>query len=48
MTTFSKKYEPEIFEKEIYKNWEQSGSFLPKSSKTKKTFYIPIPPPNIT
>ncbi|MDD5770222.1 MAG: valine--tRNA ligase [Candidatus Gracilibacteria bacterium] len=48
MTTFSKKYEPENFEKDIYKNWEKSGDFLPKSGNTGKTFYIPIPPPNVT
>ncbi len=48
MTTFSKKYEPEIFEKEIYKDWELNGCFTPKASKTKKSFYIPIPPPNVT
>ncbi len=48
MTTFSKKYEPEIFEKEIYKDWEQNGCFIPKASKTWKTFYIPMPPPNVT
>lgn len=48
MTTFSKKYEPEIFEKEIYKDWEQNWCFVPKESKTGKSFYIPIPPPNVT
>ncbi len=48
MTTFSKKYEPEIFEKEIYKDWEAWNSFMPKPSTTGKTFYIPIPPPNVT
>lgn len=48
MTTFSKKYEPENFEKEIYKNWELSNDFAPNPSKNGKTFYIPIPPPNVT
>jgi len=48
MTTFSKKYEPENFEKEIYSTWESSGCFKPKASTTWKTFYIPIPPPNVT
>lgn len=48
MTTFSKKYEPEIFEKEIYKDWESNWCFIPKASTTWKTFYIPIPPPNVT
>lgn len=48
MTTFSKKYEPENFEKEIYKMWEESNDFIPKASVTWKNFYIPIPPPNVT
>lgn len=48
MTTFSKKYEPENFEKEIYKNWEENNCFTPKPWTTGKTFYIPIPPPNVT
>lgn len=48
MTTFSKKYEPESFEKEIYKSWETAWCFQPKPSTTGKTFYIPIPPPNVT
>jgi valyl-tRNA synthetase len=48
MTTFSKKYEPENFEKEIYKSWEKSGSFKPKASTSGKKFYLPMPPPNVT
>lgn len=48
MTTFSKKYEPESFEKDIYKKWETSGVFMPKPSKTGENFYLPIPPPNVT
>jgi valyl-tRNA synthetase len=48
MTTFSKKYEPENFEKEIYKTWEKSGSFKPKASTSGNNFYIPMPPPNVT
>jgi len=48
MTTFSKKYEPELFEKEIYSSWEGSNDFLPKKSSNWKTFYIPMPPPNVT
>lgn len=48
MTTFSKKYEPENFEKEVYKKWEESGMFQPKAWETWKTYYIPMPPPNVT
>lgn len=48
MKDFSKKYEPKSFEESIYANWEKSGSFIPTKEKTKETFYIPIPPPNVT
>ena len=48
MDEFSKKYNPSDFEKEIYKNWEENDKFLPKKSTTGKTFYIPMPPPNVT
>ncbi len=45
---FPKKYTPKDFEDKLYKNWEENGSFLPKEWKTKKSFYIPMPPPNVT
>ena len=45
---FSKKYNPKDFEKEIYGKWEQEGKFKPRESRTGKTFYIPMPPPNVT
>ncbi|MDD2487092.1 MAG: valine--tRNA ligase [Candidatus Gracilibacteria bacterium] len=45
---FSKKYNPSDFEKEIYKKWEDDNKFEPKKSKTGETFYIPMPPPNVT
>lgn len=48
MTTFSKKYEPENFEQEIYKTWENGGYFKPKKTTSNNTFYIPLPPPNVT
>lgn len=48
MTTFSKKYEPSLFEEGIYKNWEESWDFEPKKSITWDSFYIPMPPPNVT
>jgi valyl-tRNA synthetase len=53
MTTYSneedfpKKYSPNIEEK-IYNSWEDNGKFLIKKSITKKNFYIPMPPPNVT
>lgn len=48
MNEFSKKYEPQNFENNLYKTWEESNSFAPKDSKTWKSYYIPMPPPNVT
>lgn len=45
---FPKKYSPKEFEDKLYKSWEENGSFLPRGWKTKKSFYIPMPPPNVT
>jgi valyl-tRNA synthetase len=48
MEEFEKKYNPKQFETEIYKKWEKDDKFKPKNSSSKKTFYIPMPPPNVT
>lgn len=42
------KYEPQKFEKEIYKNWEEGGYFKARVNENKKPFTIVMPPPNIT
>ena len=42
------KYEPQKFEKEIYKKWEEGGYFKARVNKDKKPFTIVMPPPNIT
>ena len=42
------KYEPKSFEDEIYKNWEENGYFKPSGDKTKETYCIMMPPPNVT
>lgn len=42
------KFEPQTFEEEIYKNWNEKGYFKPSDDKTKKLYTIVIPPPNIT
>ncbi|PIE85243.1 valine--tRNA ligase [Candidatus Gracilibacteria bacterium] len=47
-TNFQKKYNPKDFEEKLYKNWEESGKFKPRDSKTGEQFYIPMPPPNVT
>ena len=43
-----KKYNHLIEEKKISDFWIKKGCFKPKKSKTKKTFSIVIPPPNVT
>lgn len=48
MSEFAKKYEPENFEKSIYESWEIAKCFEPKKSITGDSYYIPIPPPNVT
>ena len=42
------KYEPDKFENEIYKNWEEKGYFKPSGDKTKESYCIMMPPPNVT
>ena len=43
-----KKYDHNVQEKKIYNFWEKKELFKPIPSKSKKTFSIVIPPPNIT
>ena len=43
-----KKYNHLIEEKKISDFWIKKGCFKPKKGKTKKTFSIVIPPPNVT
>ena len=42
------KYNPEDFEEKIYKNWEEKKYFKPSMDKTKPSFSIVMPPPNVT
>ena len=42
------KYNPKDFEDKIYKNWEESKYFKPSMDKTKPSFSIVMPPPNVT
>lgn len=48
MHELEEKFEPQTFEEEIYKNWNEKGYFKPSNDKTKKPYTIVIPPPNIT
>ncbi|AYD39751.1 valine--tRNA ligase [Clostridium fermenticellae] len=44
----AKTYDPQEFEDRIYKNWEEKGYFTPEIDKSKKSYTIVLPPPNIT
>src|SRR4030043_180414 len=43
-----KAYEPQEVEKRIYQFWLDKGYFTPKIDRSKKTFVIIMPPPNVT
>lgn len=43
-----KTYQPQEFEKEMYKGWEENGYFVANPVPGKKPFTIVMPPPNIT
>lgn len=42
------KYNPKDFEQKLYENWEKKGYFKPSGDKTKKSYTIVMPPPNVT
>ena len=42
------KYNPKDFEDDLYKEWEEKGYFKPSMDKTKESFCIMMPPPNVT
>jgi valyl-tRNA synthetase len=48
MSDFPKQYDPKISEKQVQALWEREKCSTPKESRTGNTFYIPIPPPNVT
>ena len=43
-----KKYNPKDFEEKLYQEWEEKGYFKPSMDKTKESFCIMMPPPNVT
>lgn len=45
---FPKRYEPKSFEDALTERDIADGNYEPKPGTTGKTFYIPIPPPNVT
>lgn len=50
------KYEPQLFENQIYKWWEDAGCFKPDSKQSQEDakgngqepYVLPMPPPNVT
>ena len=42
------KYNPKDFEDKLYEGWEEKGYFKPNMDKTKESFCIMMPPPNVT
>ena len=41
-------YNPHEFEDDLYQKWEESGYFKPSMDKTKESYCIMMPPPNVT
>ncbi len=48
MSNIAKTYEPQQFEKTIYKDWETSGNFHTTAEAKGEPYCIVIPPPNVT
>ena len=48
MEKLQNKYNPKDFEEELYNEWEKNGYFKPSMDKTKPSFCIMMPPPNVT
>ena len=42
------KYNPQEFEEKLYDKWEENGYFKPSMDKTKESYCIMMPPPNVT
>ena len=42
------KYNPKEFEEKLYEKWEKNGYFKPSMDKTKPSYCIMMPPPNVT
>ena len=42
------KFNPKNFEDRIYEEWEKKGYFKPSMDKTKESYCIMMPPPNVT
>lgn len=48
MTDFPKQYDPKTAEPLIQDLWKEKEAFRLNENITGETFYIPMPPPNVT
>ncbi len=48
MKKIENKYNPKDFEDKLYEEWEKGGYFKPSMDKTKPSYSIVMPPPNVT
>ena len=44
----NEKFNPKDFEDKLYKEWEEKGYFKPSMDKSKESYCIMMPPPNVT
>jgi len=44
----NEKFNPKDFEERLYKEWEEKGYFKPSMDKTKESYCVMMPPPNVT
>ena len=44
----NEKLNPKDFEEKLYNEWEEKGYFKPSDDKSKETFCVMMPPPNVT
>ena len=47
-TKLNDKYNPKNFEDKLYEEWEEKGYFKPSMDKSKESYCIMMPPPNVT
>ena len=47
-TNLPKTYNPKDFESRLYSKWEEKKYFKPSMDKTKESYCISMPPPNVT
>ena len=48
MKEIENRYNPKDFEDKLYEDWESKGYFKPNMDKSKESYSIVMPPPNVT